>query len=114
MRSEWQEKLRNLELTLADLERDSTIHLGDLDAALALLAKVSDLFSRLDEKKRITLLQILVKRIIVNTSGKIVDYELNSPFVYLRSVFDDLSTLGNREGGSEQFREGASTWICPA
>jgi len=107
LRAEWQEKLRNLELSLADLERDASIHLDDLDAALALMAKIGVLYPRLDEKQRSTLLQIMAKRIIVDRDGEIVDYELNSPFVYLRSVADGFSTPGNGEGGSEHIRVGA-------
>jgi hypothetical protein len=107
LRAEWQEKLRNLELNLADLERDASIHLDDLDAALALMAKMGVLYPRLDEKHRSTLLQILAKRIIVAPDGEIVDYELNSPFVYLRSIVDEISTPGTGEDGSEQVREGA-------
>jgi hypothetical protein len=94
-------------LTLVELERDASIHLDDLDAALTLMARIPDLYPRLDEKQRSTLLQILAKRIIVDADGEIIDYELNSPFVYLRSLVDDLSTPGNREGGSEQVPEGA-------
>lgn len=48
-----------------------------------------------------------MKRIIVDADGEIIDYELNSPFVYLRSLVQGLSTPGNGEGGSEQIREGA-------
>ncbi|MFZ1041473.1 MAG: hypothetical protein WAN58_09205 [Anaerolineales bacterium] len=55
LRREWQEKFCHLELALADLERDVSIHLDDLDAALALMAKISDLFPRLEEKQRSTL-----------------------------------------------------------
>jgi len=49
----------------------------------------------------------MVTRIIVEADGEIIDYELNSPFVYLRSLVQGLSTAGNGEGGSEQIREGA-------
>ena len=45
---------------------------------------------------------------MVDTEGEMVEYELNSPFVYLRSVVDDLFTFRNGEGGSEQIHEGAS------
>ena len=44
LRREWQEKLRHLELTLAELEREVSFHLDDLDAAMALMAKVADLY----------------------------------------------------------------------
>ncbi len=107
LRTEWQEKLRHMELTLTELERDATVHLDDLDAALFLLTKVADLYPRLDEKRRSTLLQILAKQIIVDATGEIIDHELNSPFTYLRSLVDNLSAPDNGEGGSEQIREGA-------
>jgi hypothetical protein len=54
-------------------------------------------------------LQILAKRIIVDVTGEIIDYELNSTFVYLRSLLQDLSsTPGDGEGGSEHVPLGAS------
>jgi hypothetical protein len=37
-----------------------------------------------------------------------MDYGLNSPFVYLRSLIRNLSTPGNGEGGSEHVPLGAS------
>ena len=80
---EWQEKLRNIELTLQKMEREPNIRINDLDMALILLTKVSELYSRLDEKHKSTLLQILAKRIIVNSDGEIIDHVLNSPFSLL-------------------------------
>ena len=50
---------------------------------------------------------ILAKRIIVNANGEIVDYELNSPFAYIRSLVQNLSIPGNGEGGSEHVPLGA-------
>ena len=94
------------ETELAELDRDASIHLDDLDAALALLAKVSDLYPRLEEKQRSTLLQILVKRIIVNAAGEIIDYELNSPFVYLHSLVRGLAVPSNGNGEPGQANPG--------
>jgi hypothetical protein len=108
LHSEWQEKLRNAELNLAEMEREANICLNDLDMALVLMTKISELYPRLDIKQKSSLLQILAKRIIVATTGEIIDYELNSPFVYLRALADDLITPGNREEcSSEQIHDGA-------
>jgi hypothetical protein len=107
LRTEWQEKLRHIELTLAELERDSTVHLDDLNAALLLLTQLATLYPRLEEKRQAILLQILAKQIIVDSDGKIIDHTLNSPFTYLRSVADNLSTPSNGEGGSDHIFEGA-------
>ena len=81
LRKEWQEKLRNLEITPSELEKEAVVHLDDLDAALALLAKIPYLYPRLDKKQQSTLLQILAKRITVDSDGEVKDHELNSPFV---------------------------------
>ena len=86
LHAEWGEKLRINELNLAELEREAKVHLSDLDLALTLMTKVSNLYDRLDEKQKVALLQILVKRLIVNSKGKLIDHELNSPFVYLDSL----------------------------
>jgi hypothetical protein len=50
LRLERQEKLRNTELSLADMERKTAFHIDDLEVALILLSKVGTLFERLDLK----------------------------------------------------------------
>jgi site-specific DNA recombinase len=107
LRAEWQDKLRNIEIALADLERDTTIHLDDLDVALALLAKIEYIYPRLEEKQQATLLQVLAKQIMITPEGEIIGQELHSPFVYLRSIADDFDSSNPLERGSEQVRLGA-------
>jgi hypothetical protein len=77
LRAEWKDKLRSSENKLANLERDISRYLDDLDMALLLMTQMSKLFDRLDDKPKHKLLQILVNRIIVDRDGKIVDLELN-------------------------------------
>jgi DNA invertase Pin-like site-specific DNA recombinase len=107
LRREWQEKQRNIEVNLADLKRETATHLDNLDIALILMTKVSSLFERLADKDRLTLLQILVKRIIVDRQGEIIDSELNSPFEYLRQIADGLQFPNSESHGSGQIRLGA-------
>ena len=40
------------ERPMAEIEREPTIRINDLDIALVLLTKISELYSRLDEKQR--------------------------------------------------------------
>ena len=62
--------------------------------------------SRMVGKRRPTLLQVLVKRLIVNQLGEIVGYELNKPFAYLHRITRE-NTLGEIvSGGSDQVRLG--------
>jgi DNA invertase Pin-like site-specific DNA recombinase len=107
LRLEWQEKLRNAELSLAELERDAKVHLDDLDLAIGLLNELVDYYFWLEEKQKSTLLQILFKRIIVIDQGQLIDYELNSPFVYLRSLADGFNPPPDPKNGSVRVREGA-------
>jgi hypothetical protein len=106
LRLEWQ-KLRHGEADLADLERDTAMHLDDLDVALVLLSGLSRLYDRLREKERHTLLQIVAKRVIIGTDGETIDHELHSPFAYLRNVVDDFSNA-DKECGSGQIRLGST------
>jgi hypothetical protein len=71
------------------------------------LAKIEEIYPRLDEKQQQTLLQVLAKKIIVTPEGEIIDQELPSPFVYLRSIADDLQDSNPLDRGSEQVRLGA-------
>ncbi|MDH3944511.1 MAG: recombinase family protein [Anaerolineae bacterium] len=104
LRKEWKEKLLNLEIKLSEVKKDASVHIDDLDLALTLLANVQELYPRLDNKQKSTLLQILANRIIVDRDGEFLDIELNSPFTYLQSLVDRHII---RKGGSEQLREGA-------
>jgi len=61
------------------------------------LQKIGTLFQRLDKKQRNTLLQLIVKRIIINREGEIISHELHSPFSYLSTLIDRSS--GKNEGG---------------
>lgn len=84
LRLEWQEKLDLAEADLASLEREAVEHLDDLDAALALLGEAEELYPRLDIEKRITLLKTLLKKLVVDEAGAIVDFELHAPSAYLQ------------------------------
>ena len=90
LRVEWHEKLCLAKNTLAEMEKETTIHLSDLDLALALMVHLPELYDRLKKNDQVTLLHILAKCIIVNPQGDIVDHELRSPFMYLRAIADNF------------------------
>lgn len=113
LRKEWQEKQRNVETDIAELNRETTKHFDDLEIALLLLTKVNVLFHRLSKNDRATLLQILAKRIIVDSQGEIIDSELNSPFAYLRYIADEFQNLDIEKSGSDQIRLGAHSNRSP-
>ena len=63
LRIEWQDKVRHVEMQLADVERETSQHINNLDVALMLLSHLPELFNRLESKRRATLLQMLASRI---------------------------------------------------
>jgi hypothetical protein len=100
LRSEWQEKKRNAERCVEEIEKETSLCLDDLDVSLVLMTNLPGLYARLGEQERPKLLQVLANQIIVNSEGKIIDYELKSPFVYLRSLVEAVQVQINN--GSEQ------------
>ena len=60
-----------------------------------------------------TLLQILARRIIFDTNGEMVDYELISPIVHFRSILQNLSAPASGDGSSEHVRLGVSISQTP-
>ena len=106
LRAEWKEKLRKSEISLAEMESESKAHFDDLDVALILMSKLPELFPRLKEADRTKLLQILARRIIVDPSGEIIDYELNSPFMYLDYLAGDLRGIFDSPRGSSDVSVG--------
>ncbi len=107
LRKEWQEKVQRIEISIADLERETLVHVDDLDVALVLMGSISLLYQRLKEKERATLLQILVKQFIVNAQGKIIDCELNSPFRYLKILANEFFPKNQESCSSTQVFVGA-------
>jgi hypothetical protein len=104
LRSEWQEKMRHAEAHLKDLEQSIVNHLDDLDIALVLLTRASELYQRLEKKDRRKLLQILVKQFIVSTDGEMINQELHSPFSYLTTLHKDLCSSRSERKGSTKIR----------
>jgi len=107
LRKEWQDKVRKNELDISDLEREVALHMDDLGIALALMTKIEEYYQRLKIKEKTLLLQILTKKIVVNTEGEIIDYNLNSPFAYLRNIVDQGLDRKYYGSGSEQLPPGA-------
>ncbi len=86
LHAEWQSKVFETHREITQMESGVEEVIDDLDQALCLLACVPQLFARMERRQQARLLQILVKRIIIDTQGKIVDVELNPPFAYLTSL----------------------------
>jgi len=99
---EWQTKVFEAQQEIARLEAGSEEVLDDLDQALALLAYAPQLFSRLELGEQGRLLQILFRRIIIDTQGEVVDFNLNPPFVYLSSL---MGTPPDSPPGQEATKE---------
>jgi len=99
LRQEWQEKTRNIQSIVKELEINARQYLDNLEVGIVLLANASDLIARLKEKERTLLLQILIKQIIINCKGDIISFELLSPFTYLTALAAQLNGNRSREGG---------------
>ena len=84
----------NIQLKLEELACDASLYLDDLEIALVLLSQVALLFNRLDEKQKNTLLQILLKGMVINENGEILSFELHSPFNYLHSLAGQSEQMG--------------------
>jgi hypothetical protein len=85
-------------------EIEVSVSLDDLDVALGLMVKLADLYKRLKKKEKANLLQIIIKRIIVDADGEISNIELNSPFMYLRNI---VSGVYSQTQSSDQISVGA-------
>jgi hypothetical protein len=98
----------NVQASIRELDFDTQIHLDDLEIALVLMSKLPELYSRLEKKDKTTLLQIMAKKVIIDSEGEIVDHELHSPFLYLSTLADSISDKSEEGYGSEHVRFGPS------
>jgi hypothetical protein len=108
---EWQEKVFETQQQMSRFETSSEKVLDDLDQALIVLACAPQLFGRLETNDQNRLLQILFRRIIIDMQGKVVEFDLNPPFVYLSSLMGGPShdptgreLTEENQAGSRQFQ----------
>jgi DNA invertase Pin-like site-specific DNA recombinase len=86
LRHEWQQKLNHKQQELEALQRETSVYIDDLDAAVMLLSKMPMLFERLARRDQARLLKILVQQVVVDQSGNTIEVRLNSPFAYLNDL----------------------------
>ena len=108
LHNEWKAKLFQAEQELQRLRNGSKQFVDDLEAALVLLRFVGRVFNRFEKSQQKRLLQILVKHIIIDTQGTIIEFELNPPFMYLHKLKQGIDSNRNperNEGGSKVFHK---------
>jgi DNA invertase Pin-like site-specific DNA recombinase len=84
--AEWQDRRRRLYADLDALQHQQDLYVGNLDAALTIIAKVGILYRNLEASDQRELLKHMVKRVIVNLAGDILHVELLPPFAYLSQM----------------------------
>ena len=105
---EWQAKVYEAQQKLSQLKQGTEEIMDGLEVALLLMSRLSTLFQRLDTRKQNHVLQILFRHIIIDTQGKVIDFELNSPFQYLTSLKETASSRGpNGRGKSSKIEAGS-------
>jgi hypothetical protein len=95
---DWQDQRNAIRQTLRAIEESCEIHIATLDDALKVIAKAGILFDKLERLQQRTLLQYMVKRVIVNPEGQILRTELRTPFNYLHSLIVDGSKTAPQAG----------------
>lgn len=99
--TEWQDRRETIRRTLTDLDKSRHLHLANLDAALSVITKLGILYNKVDKENQRDLLRHIIKRVIINVEGKIIEVELRTPFTYLRSLLggDESSPSNNGSRG---------------
>ena len=98
MWSEWQDRRRTLLNALESLERHSEIHINNLDAALGIISKAGVLYSRLERSYQKELLRDMVKRVVVNDNGEIIEVKWLPPFSYLHDMSRKVGNVDSVSG----------------
>lgn len=96
---EWQNRRRSLRHALDSIETQNQIHIANLDSALTIIAKIGILYSKLQRDSQKKLLREMVKRVVVNSDGKILWLELHPPFSYLDELRNKMMGCSNTSEG---------------
>ncbi len=89
LRKEWRETLLHKQRELEQIERETSVYLNDLDAAIRLLSEVPRLYERMQPRDQHRLLKLLMETIVIDRHGGIIEVRLNSPFAYLQDLRQD-------------------------
>ena len=79
-----------LENELSNMDREQSVILHDLDTALEILHRISELYARLEVKQQRELLRLVVNQFIVDEQGIITEVVLHPPFLYVMDVQESV------------------------
>ena len=71
---------------IASDEIKQEVHIGNLDIALAIIARVGILYNNLERSDKKELLRQMVERVVIDPEGTIIRLELVPPFAYLHDM----------------------------
>jgi DNA invertase Pin-like site-specific DNA recombinase len=78
---------QTIEREIVSSERQGNTILQDLDAALPILAHISELYAKLSLEDQQSFLRLLVERIVVNPEGIIIAVEFLPPFGFISECY---------------------------
>ena len=105
---EWQDRRAQICRTLETLTLEREVHVDNLETALQIIARIGQLYNRLERKDQKELLRQVVNRVVVNDSGT-VRLELRSPFAYLHDLTKEIRKVkSQRKRDKTETKNGGS------
>ena len=99
---EWQSRRRSLQHALDSLIAQSQDHIANLDSALTIISKIGILYKKLERGSQKRLLREMVRRVVVNSDGKILWLELHAPFAYLGHIRNSIEECSKNNMGTKK------------
>ena len=84
--AEWQDRRNRVRTNLAAAEANPECHVNNLEDALNIFSKIGVLHEKPGRKHQKELLRQVVKQVVVNPAGEIIQLELLPPFAYLNKL----------------------------
>lgn len=97
---EYEDERKRLKLAIEAIKRENGECIANLNAALAIIADIAERYLRQERDQQREILRQMVKRVVINSEGKIVRIEWKPPFMYLHQLTDGNG--GKRGNGREE------------
>ncbi len=84
---EYEDERRRIERAIQAIQLDRKVYVANLDAALAIIAEITDLYVLHTPERQRDILKQMVSRVVINPEGRIIRIELKPPFNYLDELY---------------------------
>ncbi|MFZ4826743.1 MAG: hypothetical protein ACOYLB_05260, partial [Phototrophicaceae bacterium] len=94
---EWQDRRNAIRREIALLSQSDSDSIDSFEESLAIFSQLPKLYATLTKEKQQELLRAVVKSVVVDQTGVLLELNLHSPFADLANLLDEAQKISSAE-----------------